>query len=28
LAYLAWFFGYRHSHRLIGSALHADSRKG
>jgi hypothetical protein len=28
LAYLAWFFGYRHSHRLMGNALHADSRKG
>jgi len=28
LAYLAWFFGYRQSHRLMGSALHADSRKG
>jgi len=28
LAYLAWFFGYRHSHRLMGSALHTDSRKG
>ena len=27
-AYLAWFFGYRHSHRLMESALHADSRKG
>ena len=28
LAYLAWFFGYRQSHRLMGSALHTDSRKG
>ena len=28
LAYLAWFFGYRQSHRLMGSALRADSRKG
>ena len=28
LAYLAWFFGYRQSHRLMGSALHADSRRG
>ena len=27
-AYLGWFFGYRQSHRLMGSALHADSRKG
>jgi len=28
LAYLAWFFGYRQFHRLMGSALHVDSRKG
>ena len=26
--YLVWFFGYRQSHRLMGSALHADSWKG
>jgi hypothetical protein len=28
LAYLAWFFGYRQSHRLMESALHTDSPKG
>jgi hypothetical protein len=28
LAYLAWFFGYRQTHLLMESALHADSRKG
>jgi len=27
-AYLAWFFGYRQSHHLMESVLHADSRKG
>jgi len=28
LAYLAWFFGYRQSHRLMESVFHAESRKG
>jgi len=28
LAYLAWFFGYRRSHQLVDSVLHAASRKG
>jgi len=28
LVYLVWFFGYRQSHRLMGSVLHADSRIG